>query len=861
MDKKKILVVEDEKAIADILVFNLGREGYDTMAAYDGAEGLHKALTESPDLILLDVMLPEMDGFEVCRRVRAQSDIPIIMLTAREEEADKVMGLELGADDYITKPFSMRELMARVKANMRRTLSGEEREKPQTEAGDGLRISRSSGMVYKNGRALELSAREFDILCFLAASPGRVFSREELMEHVWGYDYYGDLRAVDVAIRRLREKIEPSPSDPKYVRWMLPSAVCAKRSRTSRQARSTSLPSAAWAITLRRAERSAPIHSHGGVILFRSLHMKLVLILVLMIVSVMAVVGTFLINSVSTFYIDSFYTQMQSVFTTDTIRSMQEAAAAPDAEGLRTIIDAHRSRLGIDDYRNYYILDGEGRFVDGSNPNLSVTRTRNIIAAMAGEAGTRSSVSDSVMDIAVPLDHDGNGTVDYIVYIADDKQEISDLSWRFFQIVMQAMMFGLLAAILLSFLLSKTITTPIERITEGARSIAEGNFDQDLGVQSSDEIGELTRSFNYMARRLKTTVGEVQGERDKLNTLFLHMTDGVAAFTTDGRLIHMNPATENLLGVRMQDSLTFDEMFEDLEMVGSDETAMRTFLTSEITRRGRVLSVTLAPYGALDGKGGVIAVLHDITEQRRLDDARREFVANVSHELRTPLTAISGWSETLLAGGGEDPEEVMQGLTIIQKEAGRLTRMVEELLDFARIESGRMKLEVENFDLSIELYEAVYMYENLLRKSGIRLNYDEDVEANYFVNGDRHRMKQVFLNILDNAAKYGGDGKRIDIRLVRDGGNLVATVRDYGQGIPEAELPFVKEKFYKGSSKQRGSGIGLAVTEEIVALHGGTLDIASAVGEGTTVTVTLPSAKAEEALGITGAPSRTEEEP
>ena len=135
MDKKKILVVEDEKAIADILVFNLGREGYDTMAAYDGAEGLHKALTESPDLILLDVMLPEMDGFEVCRRVRAQSDIPIIMLTAREEEADKVMGLELGADDYITKPFSMRELMARVKANMRRTLSGEEREKPQAEAG------------------------------------------------------------------------------------------------------------------------------------------------------------------------------------------------------------------------------------------------------------------------------------------------------------------------------------------------------------------------------------------------------------------------------------------------------------------------------------------------------------------------------------------------------------------------------------------------------------------------------------------------------------------------------------------------------------------------------------------------------
>ena len=217
MDKKKILVVEDEKAIADILVFNLQREGYDTLVAYDGAEGLRRALEDAPDLILLDVMLPEMDGFAVLGHIREKQDTPIIMLTAREEETDKVLGLELGADDYITKPFSMRELMARVKANMRRTLSGEEREKPAVPQGGGLRISRDNGMAYKNGRALELSAREFDILCFLSASPGRVFSREELMEQVWGYEYYGDLRAVDVAIRRLREKVEDQPASPRYI--------------------------------------------------------------------------------------------------------------------------------------------------------------------------------------------------------------------------------------------------------------------------------------------------------------------------------------------------------------------------------------------------------------------------------------------------------------------------------------------------------------------------------------------------------------------------------------------------------------------------------------------------------------------
>lgn len=218
MEKKTILVVEDEKAIADILVFNLQREGYNTIVAYDGTEGLRRALEDAPDLILLDVMLPGMDGFEVCKRVRETfRNTPIIMLTAREEETDKVMGLELGADDYITKPFSMRELMARVKTNMRRTVSDEERAEVPASAGEGLRISKENGMVYKNGRPLELSAREFDILCFLSAAPGRVFSREELMEQVWGYEYYGDLRAVDVAIRRLREKVEDQPASPQHI--------------------------------------------------------------------------------------------------------------------------------------------------------------------------------------------------------------------------------------------------------------------------------------------------------------------------------------------------------------------------------------------------------------------------------------------------------------------------------------------------------------------------------------------------------------------------------------------------------------------------------------------------------------------
>ncbi len=580
--------------------------------------------------------------------------------------------------------------------------------------------------------------------------------------------------------------------------------------------------------------------------MFRSLHMKLVLILVLMIISVMAVVGTFLINSVSTFYLDNFYEQMQSVFTTDTILSMEEAAAENGADGLLTIIDAHRSRLGIDDYRNYYILDGQGRFLEGSNPNITLTRTSNIISAMAGEAGMRSSVSDSMMDVAVPVDMDGNDVVDYIVYIADDKQEISDLSWRFFQIVMQAMMFGLLAAILLSFLLSKTITTPIERITEGAKSIAEGNFDQDLGVQSSDEIGELTRSFNYMARRLKSTVGEVQGERDKLNTLFLHMTDGVAAFTTEGKLIHMNPATENLLGVRMEDGLSFDEMFADLDMPNSDETAMRTFLTSEITRFGRVLSVTLAPYGALDGEGGVIAVIHDITEQRRLDDARREFVANVSHELRTPLTNIRSYTETLLDAAGDIPLDTeKQFLGVISSESERMARIVTDLLTLSKLDYGRMELRMTRFSLADMLRNVANAMKLTAQDSGHELQVDtpDDLPA---IVGDRERIEQVVVNILSNAVKYTPAGGHIRLAACTVPNNRVRiTVEDDGVGIPASDVPRLFERFYRvdkaRSRAAGGTGLGLAIAKEIVEQHEGKIALASEYGKGTTVTITLPT--------------------
>ncbi len=221
MSEKYILIVEDEKPISDILKFNLEKEGYKTKQAFDGEEGLSLAKAEDFDLVLLDVMLPKMDGFQVLRELRTvKKNIPILLVTAREDEIDKVLGLELGADDYITKPYSVRELIARIKANLRRTVS-EAFAASSDESGiikmGRLIINSERYEVTKDGNPIDLTRREFELLEFLAKKPEKIFSREALLEQVWGYEYLGDVRTVDVTVRRLREKIEDNSSEPEYV--------------------------------------------------------------------------------------------------------------------------------------------------------------------------------------------------------------------------------------------------------------------------------------------------------------------------------------------------------------------------------------------------------------------------------------------------------------------------------------------------------------------------------------------------------------------------------------------------------------------------------------------------------------------
>jgi signal transduction histidine kinase len=242
-----------------------------------------------------------------------------------------------------------------------------------------------------------------------------------------------------------------------------------------------------------------------------------------------------------------------------------------------------------------------------------------------------------------------------------------------------------------------------------------------------------------------------------------------------------------------------------------------------------------------DELGELAETINELSVQiSQNEKAQTEFISSLSHELRTPLTAINGWGETLLSGGGLHTKEAKRGMQIIVRETQRLTEMVVSLLDFTRMQDGRMTLNVEPTDIRAEFEDTVYMYSSRLQQEGILLEYQDTDEEIEEIPCDGKRMRQVFLNILDNAAKHGGDGGRIDASISQEDGFVVVRIRDYGHGIPEDELPLVKHRFYKGSTKARGTGIGLAVSDEIVLLHGGELLLSNAPGGGTLVTVRLP---------------------
>ena len=581
--------------------------------------------------------------------------------------------------------------------------------------------------------------------------------------------------------------------------------------------------------------------------MLRSLHMKLVMIMVLLILSLMTVVGAFLINSVMAFYLEDFYTQMSNVFARESLTRDLTTATQGEEDGAQAILDileTYSGELGLNGYsRTLFILDGEtGEYLAGNNDdagkNLSYDSANLTHALATGEDSSSPNMAADYMDVAITLDRGGSS---YVIYILDNKTTVNSLISQMFVLILESLVFGLVISILLSFLLSKTMIIPIQRLTEGAMRVAHGDFSRKIQVASRDEIGVLTDTFNDMAGQLQDTLRQVENERNKLDTLFLHMTDGVVAFSRNGEVIHSNPAAEEMLGRTITAEATYEELFGDLLSL---EQVLQApdYLEEERWEGERFLQLLLAPFDR-DRQGGVLVVLHDVTQQRKTQDMQREFVANVSHELRTPLTNIRSYAETLSDSAGElPPTTEKKFLGVILNESDRMTHIVQDLLTLSRFDSGKDELHLVRFPFDVavqDLYNAVYM-EAQRHDHKMKLRLEPDLPA---IVADRERVLQVMMNIVSNSIKYTPNGGHILVSAGREGDRGWMQVDDDGIGIPPKDRPRIFERFYrvdKARSRQSGgTGLGLSIAKEIVDRHEGVLELVDREGPGLSMRMEL----------------------
>lgn len=582
--------------------------------------------------------------------------------------------------------------------------------------------------------------------------------------------------------------------------------------------------------------------------MLRSLHMKLVLIMILLVTSLMTVAGAFLINSVGQFYLKDFYTQMADIFQDPQVLhdlSTPKSADEKPVVELQKVLTANMGALGVDGHnRNYFILEGKtGAVLDGSNDELeeSYEPSNNVRTATDGKTpGLQSDLTAKFMDVAIPITR---GDTPYIICILDNRQAAQDLSGEMFVLIIEALGFGLLISILLSFLLSKTMIIPIQRLTESAKRMAQGDFNETITVDSQDEIGVLTDTFNDMAGQLKKTIQEVENERTKLDALFLHMTDGVVAFNRNGSVIHSNPAAEEMLArkIPIGGDVDYQELFGSITPLSEVLTAQQDCLEADMTQGELSFHLLFASFSR-EEQAGLLVVIHDVTQQMKTEELRREFVANVSHELRTPLTNIRSYAETL-ADTMDLPQEMQQNfLQVILNESDRMAHIVQDLLTLSRFDSSRgdMTFTFFSFEVALrDLYQAVRL-EAQRHGHELELVTEERLPE---IRADRERILQVMMNVVSNSIKYTPDGGHIVIASGAMKNGVWVEVSDNGIGIPAADRERIFERFYRvdkaRSRESGGTGLGLSIAKEIVDRHEGSLSLVDREGPGTTVRLEL----------------------
>jgi len=588
----------------------------------------------------------------------------------------------------------------------------------------------------------------------------------------------------------------------------------------------------------------------------RSIRWKLVIMYIALVFLVMISSGTFMIVSIFTNEKQKAERDLK-----DIALMIEEQILAEYADIDAFLADVQNERVTRVTTEDWSIILGKNsmRVVYNSMEpdllNLPQDKTSVVSLALSGETGVsvgrqypnpnEDNVLKRCAELAKPK-LNADGEVEYVLYIRKDASYIYDNMLQIVNTIALAVVIALVATVIIGILFASTLTKPIAMLTRTAKEFAGGHLEQEISVNSKDEIGQLTESFNNMAKDLTQTISEMESEKNKLEVVLYNMTDGVVAYDASGRVVHANHVCTELLDIKDMQEVPFMSLLQQLgqEMEGEAEVDLGALRDTTVSIGERYIHATFNTYSNKEGHlDGVIIVLQDITRHMKLDNMRKEFVANVSHEIRTPLTTIKSYTETLIDGALAEPGVAESFLQTINAEADRMTRIVKDLLQLSQLDNSKMELKMQTVNLVALARQNVGQHAVTASRIKKTVTFTTSLES-MVVEIDPERINQVLNNIVSNALKYSGENAKVDVVMEDAKQYYRVYVQDNGMGIPKEDLRRIFERFYrvdKARSRQLGgTGLGLSIAKEIMEAHGGKISASSELGRGTTMILRFP---------------------
>ena len=576
----------------------------------------------------------------------------------------------------------------------------------------------------------------------------------------------------------------------------------------------------------------------------------------------MIIVTTFIVKNLETYQINQISSTMENSIR-KLVNSSTYLNQSDNLSDSQEDIQKVTREWPISSSERMYIIDTQDKYkIIADTTSIEINKISAFDIKQIREDLVINTKKDAESQDAISLNYDDDGKsmhmtspifndtgeVKGIVYMVKDLSGMYRTLEESQDLLLKATLIALFTTVVLGYFIAKSITEPINDLTVKAEKMADGDFEQSVEVRSSDEIGKLANMFNYLRIELKESISKLTREKNRLDIMFANMADGVMLIDQDGEIVHVNQVMTDVIDISYENILkyTFNDLMKEL----NSELTLEYMVDESIKHGNYHLEIKPCIYNLRHGLirdekeevDGMIIVFQDITEQQRLDDMRKEFVADVSHELKTPITTIKSYTETLL-NADVDKESSKAFLSVIDEECDRMARIVKELLQLSNFDAKRVKLNKEDVDVN-ELIEKIYFKIKMSAEEKNQTIIFNKNEENEEICVDKDTIEQVFLNIITNAIKYTDDGGTIEISTHKEDKDMIITIKDNGSGIPKKDLKRIFERFYRVDKARArelgGTGLGLPIAKDIVESHNGKILIESGYKEGTTVKIILP---------------------